>query len=125
MIYSLSAAGLLGLTAILYLLLLFNIPLGEFVMGGRHKVLTRTGKATAAVAIVIQVFGILAVLQGGGIISTCLSDRVVKIGCFIFAAYLSLNTVMNALSKSRKEKKLMTPLSLLTAICFWVVALRV
>ena len=36
---------------------------------------------------------------------------------------LPLNTVMNCISKSKKEKVVMTPLSLISAICFWVTAL--
>ena len=35
----------------------------------------------------------------------------------------NLNTVMNCISKSKKEKVVMTPLSLISAICFWVTAL--
>jgi len=31
---------------------------------------------------------------------------------------------MNAVSKSRKEKIVMTPLSLVTAVCFWVTAIN-
>ncbi len=36
----------------------------------------------------------------------------------VMAVYLSLNVVVNFISKSKKEKYIMTPLSLLTAICF-------
>jgi len=39
------------------------------------------------------------------------------------AVYLSLNTVMNFISKSRKERYIMTPLSAITAVCFWITAL--
>jgi len=41
----------------------------------------------------------------------------------IMAIYLSLNTVMNFSSKSKKEKYIMTPISLTTAVCFWITAL--
>lgn len=41
-----------------------------------------------------------------------------------FAAYLSLNTIMNMISKSRKEKYVMTPLSLIAGICFWITAFQ-
>lgn len=39
------------------------------------------------------------------------------------AVYLSLNTVINFISKSKKEKYIITPLSFVTAICFWITAL--
>ena len=38
--------------------------------------------------------------------------------------YLSLNTVMNFFSKSKKEKYIMTPLSFVTSMCFWITALQ-
>jgi hypothetical protein len=43
--------------------------------------------------------------------------------CYFFAAYLILNTVMNILSKSKKERLVMTLLSLVTAICFGFTAI--
>ena len=45
---------------------------------------------------------------------------------FIMHKYRSrpgLNTVINFISKSKKEKYIMTPLSFATAICFWITAL--
>ena len=45
---------------------------------------------------------------------------------FIMHKYRSrpgLNAVINFISKSKKEKYIMTPLSFATAICFWITAL--
>lgn len=52
------------------------------------------------------------------------SFKSTKIICTVMAVYLSLNVVMNFISKSRKEKYIMTPLSFLTAACFWLTALK-
>ena len=46
-----------------------------------------------------------------------------KIVCIVMAVYLSLNMVMNFGSKSKKEKCIMTPLSFVAAVCFWITAL--
>jgi len=35
-----------------------------------------------------------------------------------------LNTIMNMISKSRKEKYVMTPLSFIAGICFWITAFQ-
>ena len=51
------------------------------------------------------------------------SKKVTKIICIVMAVYLSLNTVMNFVSKSKKEKCIMTPLSFVAAVCFWITAL--
>lgn len=54
----------------------------------------------------------------GGWISLWFSAYVTKIICIVMALYLSLNTLMNLVSKSKKEKYIMTPLSFISAICF-------
>lgn len=43
---------------------------------------------------------------------------------FVMAIYLSLNAGINLISKSKKEKYIMTLLSFVTAICFWITALQ-
>ena len=40
------------------------------------------------------------------------------------AAIGNVNTIMNFISKSKKEKYVMTPLSFVAAICFWITALK-
>ena len=72
----------------------------------------------------VQIFAMIIVLQAGGFISLWLSFKVTKYICSFFAAYLSLNTIMNMISKSRKEKYVMTPLSLIAGICFWITAFQ-
>ena len=62
-------------------------------------------------------------LQMGGYIPLWFSYNVTRIICIIMAVYLSLNTVINFISKSKKEKYIITPLSFVTAICFWITAL--
>lgn len=52
------------------------------------------------------------------------SYNVTRIIGIVMAIYLSLNTVMNLISKSKKEKYIMTPLSFVAAICFWISALQ-
>lgn len=66
----------------------------------------------------------IIILQAGGFISLWLPFKVTKYICFFFAVYLSLNTIMNMISKSRKEKYAMTPLSFIAGICFWITAFQ-
>lgn len=117
------AAILFSVIAILTALVACGLPLGEFTMGGQHKVLPKRFRIMAVVSFVIQLFALAIVLQAGGVIALWFSYNVTKYICLFFAAYLSLNTVMNLLSKSKKEKYVMTPLSLFTAVCFWITAL--
>lgn len=116
-------ASTFSVAIILSILLICGLPLGEFTMGGQYKVFPKKLRIVLVLQLAIQIFFVIIVLQMGGIIPLLFSGNVTKIICVVMAAYLSLNTVMNCISKSKKEKFIMTPLSLISAICFWVTAL--
>ena len=120
--FSILGAILFGVIATMTVLVACGLPLGEFTMGGQHKILPKKLRVVAVISVAIQIFAMIIILQAGGFISLWLSFKVTKYICFFFAAYLSLNTIMNMISKSRKEKYVMTPLSLIAAICFWITA---
>ena len=122
--FSILGAVLFGVIAIMTVLVACGLPMGEFTMGGQHKILPKKFRVRAAISVAIQIFAIIIILQAGGFIPLWLSFKVTKYICFFFAAYLSLNTIMNMISKSRKEKYVMTPLSLITGICFWITAFQ-
>ncbi|MDR0294032.1 MAG: hypothetical protein LBH95_07770 [Oscillospiraceae bacterium] len=123
--WAILGAALFTLIAVMTILAALGLPLGEFTMGGQHKVLPARFRFAAAGSFVIQLFAIIVILQGGGFISLWLSSGVTKGICIFFAAYLSLNTIMNLLSKSKKERYVMTLLSLVAAICFWITGLSI
>ncbi|MCL2059128.1 MAG: hypothetical protein FWH01_08760 [Oscillospiraceae bacterium] len=116
------ATVLFAFIAMLTLLVACGLPLGEFTMGGQHKVLPKNFRIMAAVSFGVQIFAIIIVLQAGGFISLWFSLNATKYICIFFAVYLSLNTIMNLFSKSKKERYAMTPLSLLSAVCYFVTA---
>ena len=122
--FSILGAVLFGVIATMTVLVACGLPLGEFTMGGQHKILPKKFRIVAVFSVVIQIFAIVIILQAGGFISMWLSFKLTKYICFFFAAYLSLNTIMNMISKSKKEKYVMTPLSLIAGICFWITAFR-
>ena len=101
-----------------------GLPMGEFTMGGQHKILPKNLRVVAVISVAIQIFAMNIILQAGGFIPLWFSFKVTKYICFFFAAYLSLNTIMNMISKSRKERFVMTPLSLIAGICFWITAFQ-
>ena len=121
---SILGAVLFGVTATMTVLVACDLPLGEFTMGGQHKILPKKFRVVAVISVAIQIFAMIIILQAGGFISLWLSFKVTKYICFFFAAYLSLNTIMNIISKSRKEKYVMTPLSLIAGICYWITAFQ-
>ena len=122
--FSILGAVLFGVIAAMTVLVACGLPFGEFTMGGQHKILPKKFRVMAVISVAIQIFAMIIILQAGGFISLWLSFKVTKYICFFFAAYLFLNTIMNMISKSRKEKYVMTPLSLIAAICFWITAFQ-
>ena len=121
---SILGAVIFGVIAVMTVLVACGLPLGEFTMGGQHKILPKKFRLAAVVSVAIQIFAMIIILQAGGFIPLWLSFKVTKYICFFFAAYLSLNTIMNMISKSKKEKYVMTPISLIAGICFWITAFQ-
>ena len=108
---------------VLSILIIMGLPLGELTMGGQYKVFPKKLRAALVSQLLLQVFFVIILLQKGDIIPLWFSYNTTKIISIVMAVYLSLNTLMNLMSKSKKEKFIMTPLSLITAICFWITAL--
>lgn len=122
--FSIIGAIVFLLIIVMTALVACGLPLGEFTMGGQYKVLPKKIRIMAIVSVIIQASAIIIVLQAGGYISLWFSFKATKYSCFFFAGYLSLNVIMNLSSKSKKEKYVMSPLSLITAISFWITALQ-
>jgi hypothetical protein len=119
---SITGAVLLLAVAVMEILLIFGLPLGEFTMGGRYKVLPPMYRMFAASSVILQLFGAAMILQGGGLMNMWFAGKVIKIICFVFAGFFAVNTVMNIISPSKKEKYVMTPLAAVEACCFAVTA---
>jgi hypothetical protein len=122
--FAILGAVIFGVIATMTILVACGLPLGEYTMGGQHKVLPKNLRVAAVISVAIQIFAMIIILQAGDFISLWFSFKVTKYICFFFAAYLSLNTIVNMISKSRKERFVMTPLSLIAGICFWITAFQ-
>lgn len=107
---------------ILSVLIICGLPLGELTMGGQYKVFPKKLRLVLVTQLILQIFFVLVILQMGGFVPLWFSEKVTKIIGVVMAVYLSLNTVMNFISKSKKEKYIMTPLSFIAAVCFWISA---
>ena len=121
---SIIGAGTFSIVIILSILIICGLPLGELTMGGQYKVFPQKLRIVLVTQLILQVFFVIIILQMGEFIPLWFSYNVTKIIGIVMAIYLSLNTVMNLSSKSKKEKYIMTPLSFVAAICFWITALQ-
>lgn len=123
MIYIIGA-GTLSVLIVLSVLIICGLPLGELTMGGQYKIFPEKLRILVVMQIILQVFFLLIILQMGQFMPLWFPYKVTKTVGIVLASYLSVNTIMNLLSKSKKEKYIMTPLSLVTSVCFWVAALQ-
>lgn len=108
---------------IISILLICGLPLGELTMGGQYKVFPKKLRIVLVGQVILQIFFVIIILQMGRFIPLWFLDNITKIICIAMAVYLSFNTIMNFISRSKKEKYVMTPLSAISAVCFWITAL--
>lgn len=114
---------ILAVLAILQLALVFKAPIGEFAWGGQHKVLPGKLRAGSAAAIVIYIFIAAVVAAESGWWHGVGNQVVVDIGIWVIVGYFALGVFVNAISRSKKERNTMTPVSLVLAVCTLLVAL--
>lgn len=118
-------AGLLVVVIVLSILLICGLPLGELTMGGMYKgVWPKKLRILAVGQLLVQLFALYILLSAGTILPQLFAMKVTKIICFVFALFFASNTFMNFVSRSKKEKYIMTPMSAIEAICFLVVGLQ-
>jgi hypothetical protein len=123
MIAAIAGVLVLAALAVFQALLAAGAPLGAFAWGGQHVVLPTRLRIGSAVSIVL--YGLFAVLmlQAAGIVSV-LPDRAATVGIWVLAVYLVIGVVLNAISRSRSERLVMTPVALVLAVICVVLALQ-
>ena len=122
-VFAIIGAILLFIAAVFEVLLVAGLPLGEFTMGGRYKVLPPMMRVAAVFSQLTQIFAGLILLQAAGFMGMWFSFGVTRIICYVFGGFFVINTVMNFFSTSKKEKLVMTPLAAVEAVCFLVTAI--
>ena len=120
MVSSLIGACAFSVVIILSFLIILGLPLGELTMGGQYKVFPKKLRIVLVSQLLLQVFFVIVILQAGGYLPLWFSHKTTRIILIVMAVYLSLNVLMNLASKSRKERLIMTPLSLIAAVSFWI-----
>lgn len=114
---------LLFLLIIFQLLLVIGLPFGRFAYGGKYEKLPKNLRIMSLIAMGIFIFGILIVLERATLLTIFNNEILTTIVVWVFAVYLTLNTLMNVASKSKWEKRIMTPISLIIAVCCYILAI--
>lgn len=109
--------------AVLQAALVAGAPLGRFAWGGQHTVLPTGLRVGSAVSIALYA-GFAVLILGAAGAPAVLSAGFVDVAIWVLAGYFVLGIGMNAISRSRPERFLMTPVCALLAVICLTVALR-
>jgi hypothetical protein len=120
---ALAGTALLGCLAVLQLLLIGGAPLGRFAWGGQSVVLPTRLRIGSAAAIALYAAFAVLMLQAAGTV-TVLPRGPVGGAVWVLTAYFAVGVAMNAASRSRAERLVMTPVSLALAVACLVLALH-
>ena len=118
------AAVLFGGLAVLQSLLAAGLPLGRFAWGGGHEVLPARLRVGSAVGIAIYAFFVLLAFDKVGLVDVFGQAGWTTVALWVVTVYLFLNIPLNALSRSRAERALMTPTVAVLALLFLYIALN-
>jgi predicted Co/Zn/Cd cation transporter (cation efflux family) len=112
---------LIGL-AVFQVLLAAGRPLGRFAWGGHNEVLPARLRVGSVVSICLYAFFAALLLTAAGVLAV-LPEGFVRVAVWVLTAYFGLGVVMNAASRSRPERLVMTPVALvLCGACLLVAA---
>ena len=108
------ALVLLAALAVFQGLLVAGFPLGRFAWGGRSEVLPVGLRIGSVVSIALYAVFAVLILQAAGCL-TLLPAGFVAVAIWVLAGYFVLGIVLNAISRSRPERLVMTPVTVLLA----------
>lgn len=113
---------LAGLT-LFQIALIAGAPLGRYAWGGTHTVLPLNLRIGSLVSILLYGLFSIIVLSKAELISFLSHSAIINVGIWVLAAYFFAGIFLNAISRSKPERNLMTPLVLVLAIATTLVAL--
>lgn len=110
-----------SLLGIFQLTLVFGAPLGRFAWGGQNDVLPARLRRGSAIAIILYAAFSVVLLAASGILVIPVLESVGGLLGWMLVVYLSIGVVMNALSRSKPERFVMTPVAAILVACALVV----
>ncbi|HUH76394.1 MAG TPA: hypothetical protein VLZ53_03420 [Devosia sp.] len=114
------SAMLVGL-ALFQAALALGAPLGAYAWGGQHRRLPPGLRIGSVVAVCIYAAIIIIALRRTGLIDWPSNGEWTEPAAWVVVAYLSLGVPLNAISRSRPERLVMTPIvALLLALALAV-----
>jgi len=105
------------LLAVFQVLLIAGLPLGEFAWGGQHKVLPKKLRIGSISSIFIYVLFLAIFLSKTGGVNLIQDGLLLNVLFVIMTIYSGLGILMNFISRSKKERLVMTPVAFILFVC--------
>jgi hypothetical protein len=118
-IFGTLALVILAALGALQVLLAAGQPLGRFAWGGQHNVLPTNLRIGSILSILLYILFAAVIADRAGLITFGFPDYAI----WALAAYFVLGVFTNAVSRSKPERNVMTPVALLLAIACVALAL--
>lgn len=113
---------LLALT-VFQIALILGAPIGNYAWGGQHTVLPKKLRFSSVISIILYLIFASFIATKIGLLTIVVNPATLTTGLWLFTAYFFVGIFMNAISKSKKERLVMTPAAALLAISFLIVTL--
>ena len=123
LIAAIIAVAIFVVISVIQLLLAIGLPLGKLAFGGKYEKLPTNMRIMSIVSIGIFTVASIAILERAGLLIIFNIPIFTLVFVWIIAIYLAFNTMLNIMSKSKQEKLIMTPLSLISSIFCFIVAI--
>lgn len=111
------AVGVLGALTLFQLLLAAGAPMGRYAWGGANPILPRRLRIASVVSSVVYVLAALVILEAAGLIDIAASVEIPRTVTWALAAFFALGVVLNAISRSRKERVMALVALVLSGLC--------
>lgn len=118
--------GILILIAlsVFQLLLIIGKPLGSYAWGGQHEVLPKKLRIASVFSVVLYFMFGTFLISKAGVVNIIPDSSFLTVAMWVFTGYFIFGIFMNAISRSKKERMLMTPVAFSLAVVFLLVSLN-
>jgi hypothetical protein len=115
--------GCFALTAltVFQVSLIAGAPLGRFAWGGAHTVLPKKLRIASVLSVLLYALFATVILSKSGIWPLYPVGSVDSL-MWVLTGYFMIGIVMNAISRSKSERMVMTPAAAILAFAFFMVA---
>ena len=115
---------ILAVLAIFQAALAFGAPIGQYAWGGQHRVLPLRFRIGSVVAILLYALIVVIAFDRLGAIDV-FPEPFSVIAMWVIFGYFTLGIFMNAISRSKPERNVMTPVCVVLAALSLLIALGV